>query len=144
MIQSNGIQLCSLIRCARFLTDQCPVSSILITLYMVFTPETRWEACIHTQPHTRQSSLIPCFIYYLDLNTHDPVSAGWYSVCTTTFYVSVYEFPVACNKDSMWPPAFRLVEPINLPLYSNTGHLWPSHIPNIFCAATPAQNTFSQ
>ncbi len=99
----------------------------------------------HTQTHTCQSSLIPCFIYYLELSTHDLASAGWYSVRATTFWASVYVLAEACNKVSMWPPAFRLVEPINLPLYSNTAHLWPSHIPiHIFFAGTPAQDTFGQ
>lgn len=44
-------------------------------------------------------------------------------------HVSVYVLPVACNKDSMWPPASTLMGPINLRPSSNTGHLWPSHVP---------------
>lgn len=68
-----------------------------------------------------------------------------FSVCHNFLCVCVCVrvlFPAACNKDSMWPPAFRLVQPINLPLYSNTDHLWPSHIPiHIFFAAMPAQKS---
>lgn len=130
---------------ACFFTDQCPVSSILIRLYIVYPWGQMESLYTRTHTHTRQSSLIPCFIYCLELNTHDLAPAGWYSVCATTFCVSVYVLVEACNKVSMWPPAFRLVEPINLPLYSNTAHLWPSHMPiHIFFAGTLALHTFAQ
>lgn len=57
-------------------------------------------------------------------STHEPTSSGWHSVCVCHHFLRDV-FPVACNKDNMWPPAFRTVEAINLPAHSNTSHLWP-------------------
>lgn len=48
-----------------------------------------------------QSSLIPSFIYYLDVSTYDLAWAAWYSLCATARCVSVYATPEACNKVSM-------------------------------------------
>lgn len=75
---------------------------------------------LHTHSSKCQSGLIPCFIYYLDLKTHDLALEGWYSPCTITFCVCVCVMAKPCNTVSMWPPVFRLVKIINLSLYSNT------------------------
>ena len=111
--------------------------------FVRFAPEARWEdnTLAHTsaEPHS--------LLYLLPGRQHawPGISGLVVLVCATALCVSAYVSAEACNKVSMWPPTFRLVEPINLPLYSNTGHLWPAHRPiHIFFAGPPAPCTFSQ